>query len=85
MYTELSCHDSERHAFLVPRCGQGDGLVGHFADHAPSSDAGLVEMVDHRGPVHLVPAGEFVDGSTLAVPMDQLFDLGSRQPPLHRV
>ena len=85
MYTELSCHDSERHAFLVPRCGQGHGLVGHFADHAPSSDAGSVEMLDDSGPVDAVPTGEIVDRCTLAVPVDQLVDRGSRQPALHRV
>ncbi len=85
MYSELPRHDSERHAFLVPRCGQGHGLVGHFADHAPSSDAGSVEMLDDSGPVDAVPTGESVDRGTVSVEADQCIDLARWQSSLDRV
>ena len=85
VHSELARHDCERRAPLVPHCGLGNRLVGHLADHAPSRDAGLVEVVDDGGPVDLVAAGKSVDRDTLSIQADELFDLGSRQPALHRV
>ena len=85
VHPELACHDRERRAFRVACRGPRHGLVGHLADHAPSGDAGSVEVVDDGGPVDLVPTGEPVYRDTVSVLVDQLLDLGSRQPPLHRV
>ena len=44
----------------------------------------MVEVVDHGGPVDLVPTGESVDRRTLSVPVDQLVDLCLGQPSLDR-
>ena len=52
---------------LVTRGSAGDRFVVHRADHAPSGNAGLVEVVDDGGPVDLVPTGERVDRGALAV------------------
>ena len=85
MYSERVGHDRERCSLPV-LCGRhGNRLVGHLADHAPPRDAGLVEVVDDRGPVDAVPTGESIDRGTLAVPVDQLFDLALGEPALHRV
>ncbi len=85
MHSELAGHDRERRALLVPCCGEGNRLIGHLEDHPPSSDTGLVEVVDHRRWVHSVSAGEHVDRATLSVPVDQLVDLRSGEPGLDRV
>ncbi len=85
MHAELARDHRERGALLVPRGSAGDRLVVHLADHAPSGNAGLVELVDDGGPVHLVPTSERVNRCALAVPVDQLFDFNSGEPSLHRV
>ena len=85
MHAELSRHERERRALFVP-CGRhGNRFVGHLADDAPSRDAGSVEVVDDGGPVNFVETGESVDRRTSSVVVDQLCDLGSGQPSLHRV
>ena len=85
MYSELVRHDSQRRTLLVACRGVGDRLVGHLVDHAPSGDAGLVEVVDDGGPVDLVPTGESIDRSALAIQLGQPVDLAFGQPSLHRV
>ncbi len=60
--SELDGHDREWRALLVLCRGQGNRLVVHLADDAPPRDAGLVEALNDGGPVHLVSAGERVDG-----------------------
>lgn len=85
MYPELPAHDGQRCALLVPFCGPGNGFVSHLPDHAPSRDAGLVEVVDHRRSVQLISAGKRVDRGTLSVVVDQLCDLCSGQSSLDRV
>jgi hypothetical protein len=85
MHPELAGHDCERCALLVPCRGQGNRLVRHLADHASSGDVCTVEVVDDGGPVDLVETGESVDRHTSSVVVDQLCDLCSGQPSLHRV
>jgi len=85
VHPELAGHGRERRSVLVPGRGRGNRLVGHLADHPPSNDAGLVEVVDDGGPVDFVATGESVDRTTFVVEVDQLFDLCSAQPSLHRV
>ena len=45
MHPELAGHERQGCAFLVSADRQGDGLVGHLAHDAPSSDAGAIEVV----------------------------------------
>lgn len=85
VHAELARNQSERRALLVPCRGQGYRLISHFADHAPSVNAGPVKVVDDGGPVDFVPTSECVDRGTLWVQVDQLFDLCCRQPSLNRV
>ena len=85
MYAELARHDRERRALLVPRGRQGNGLVGHLADHPPSSDTGLVEVMDHRRPMNSVPTGGCFDRRAVSIELDECIDLARRQPSLHRV
>ena len=85
MHAELSGHGREGRASCVTCRGPRHRLVGHLADHAPSRDAGPVEVVDDGGPVDLVPTGEFVDRDPVSVELDQVFDRGSGEPSLHRV
>ena len=47
--------------------------------------AGPVEVVDHRRSVQVICAGECVDRDTVSVELDELFDLRSGEPALHRV
>ena len=85
MYAELAGHDRERRALLIP-CGRhGNRFVVHLADHAPSGDAGLVEVADDGGPVNFVEMGESVDRRTSSVVVDQLVIFGSGESTLHRV
>ena len=85
MYAELARYDRERRALLVP-CGCEDNrFVGHLADHPPTRNSQLVEVVDDRGPVDLVPSRERVDRRAVSIEADQCVDLGRRQPSLHRV
>ena len=79
MHSELSGHEGERRALLVPRRGEGNRLVGHLADHRPSSDTSLVELVDDRRPVDLVPARKCIDRRAVSIEADQCIDLGSQQ------
>ena len=85
MNHELARDDCERRALLVARSGQGNRCIGHLADHAPSWDVDLVEVVDDGGPVDAVPTRESVDRHAISVELDQPFDLRPRQPSLHRV
>lgn len=85
VHPELARHERERRALVVPCRGPGDGLIGHLADHAPSSNAGPVEVVEDGGPVDVVPTGECADRGTLSVQRDELFDLRCPEPALDRV
>ena len=85
MHAELARHECERRALSVPCRGEGDRLVGHLADHAPTSDAGLVEVVDHRRSVQLISAGEPVNRRAFSVEADQCIDVGRLQSSLDRV
>jgi hypothetical protein len=85
VHPELVCHDRERRALLVPFCREGNRLVGHLADHAPSRDAGAVEVVDDGGAVYLVAACECVDRRAVLIEADECIDLARRQASLHRV
>ena len=78
MHAELAGHDREGRALLVPRRRQDYRLVGHLADHAPSRDAGSVEVVDDGGPVDLVPTGERVDRRAVPIEADECIDLTRR-------
>ena len=78
MYSEFSRHERERRALLVP-CGcQGNRLVGHLADYPPTSDTGLVELVDHCCSVHLVSAGGRVDRRAVLIEADECIDVVRR-------
>ena len=85
MHPELAGHDRERRSLLVPCGREGNRFVGHLADDAPSGDAGTVEVVDDGGLVNFVETGESVDRRASSVVVDQLCDLCSGRPSLHRV
>ena len=85
MNPELAGHDRERRTFLVPCRSEDHGLVGQLADHAPSRDARLVEVVDDGGPVDLVPTCKRVDRRAVSIEADQCIDLAGRQSSLDRV
>ena len=85
MHPELARHDRERRAFLVPCRREGDRFVGHLANYPPTSDARVVEMVDHRRSVNLISAGEHVDRIAISIETDECIDVGRRQSSLDRV
>ena len=85
VYSELVGHDRDRRALLVSCRCEGDRFVGHLAGHAPSCDAGAVEVVDDGGAVYLMAARECVDRRAVLIEADQCIDLVRRQSSLHRV
>ncbi len=78
MDPELAGHDRERRALLVPRGRKSNGFVGHLADHRPSRDPGLVEVVDDGRSMHSVSARERVDRRAVSIEPNQCIDVARR-------
>ena len=85
VYAERARHNCERGSGLVLCCGQGDGPLGQFANHASPGDAAMCEVVHDSGSVDLVAMRERVDRVAVSVLLDQPLDLRLGQSVKYRV
>ncbi len=76
---------SERQSGGVAFGRFGHSGVGHLAGSAAPGYASPIEVIDNGGPVDEEMTAQRVDRCPLEIAVDELIDLGRRQPALDRV